>query len=166
MGRFRLLLACVLLSFPTGLFGQPQRDFSGVWTLVETRGDSGLSLIGQRGSIVHTAETLTATPLVITSRPSNLDGKARTLRLDGTDVRETGRSASGESFVWVSKAQWISNALLIITSHPRQGETEGGWQSLMTLSLLGDGQLEILLVSPNLWPFGTTNSSRFVYRRE
>jgi hypothetical protein len=66
----------------------------------------------------------------------------------------------------VSKAQWISNALLIITSHPRQGETEGGWQSLMTLSLLGDGQLEILLVSPNLWPFGTTNSSRFVYRRE
>jgi hypothetical protein len=35
----------------------------------------------------------------------------------------------------------------------------------MVLSLNGQGEFEILSVSPNLWPFGTTTSLRFVYRR-
>jgi hypothetical protein len=154
----------LILAAPS--FGQPRPDLSGEWELVaESQPGNAeyLSPIGLRGFIVHTPQALTLTPAVIKSAPSNLHGKERTFKLDESEVRETGESATGEPFVWVSRVQRVSNSLVITTSHPRG--TEQGWQSLTVLSLLGQGELEILQVGPNLWPFGTTHSLRFVYRR-
>ena len=108
-------------------------------------------------------QALSLAPVAIKSAPSNLHGKERTFTLDGSEVRETGESATGEPFVWLSRTQRVSEAFVTTTSHPRG--TEQGWQSLTILSLNGQGELEIFKMSPNLWPFGTTTSLRFVYRR-
>ena len=122
-----------------------------------------LSPIGLRGSIVQKAQTLTLTPLVITTSPSNLHGKPQTFLLDGSEVRETGDDATGDPFVWVSRVERIASSAVITTLHQRG--TEPGWRSLMVLSVLGSGDLEVLKVGPNLWPAGTTSSLRFIYRR-
>ena len=168
MGHLSMRWACIaLLIAPSLSSAQPFPDLNGEWGLVSqsTPGSAAyLSPIGLRGSIVQNAQTLTLTPLVITASPSNLHGKPQTFPLDGSEVRETGVNATGEPIVWVSRAQRVSNAFLITTSHPRG--TEPRWQSLTVLSLTGEGELEILSVSPNLWPVGTTTSLRFVYRRK
>lgn len=155
--------ACAaLLVVAAPAFAQPHADLNGEWELVtesRPRNAAYLSPIGLRGSISQTARTITLTPAVITASPSNLNGKARTFALDGSEVRETGEDATGEPFVWMSRVERIGSSVVITTSHQR------GWRSLMVLSVLGSGDLEILKVGPNLWPAGTTSSLRFVYRR-
>ena len=157
--------AIVILLAAAPSFAQPTLDLSGEWELdSESRTDSVyLSPLGRRGMIVHTSQVITLQPIDIKPSASNLHGRPRTLALDGSEVRETGESATGEPFVWLSTIRRVSSALMITTSHPRG--TEPGWQSLTILSLLGSGELEILSVGPNLWPSGTTHSLRFVYRK-
>lgn len=167
MGQLSVRWACTaLLIMAAPSFAQTRPDLKGEWELV-TESHPGnaayLSPIGLRGSIDQTARAMTLTPMVISSSPSNLHRRARTVVLDGSEVRETGEDATGQPFVWLSRAQRISAAFAITTSHPRG--TEPGWQSLTLLSLNEHGELEILSVSPNLWPVGTTTSLRFVYRR-
>jgi hypothetical protein len=160
----RMLWALLLLS-ATASVTNAQPNLTGEWQILEESGDSNLSPIGRRGTIVQTPQTLTTTPIAITRRPSNLDGKSRTFRFDGSEVRDTGTSATGDAVLWVSQSRWISSVLLITTSHPRTGDSEGGWTSMTILSLRSGGYLEILMISPNLWPSGTTATMRFAYRR-
>jgi hypothetical protein len=162
----RWVCVALLLISAAPSFSQTRPDLNGEWELVmesEPGNAAYSSPLGLRASVTHTVQVLILTPTVIKAAPSNLHGKERTLTLDGSEIREAGVDATGEPFVWLSRVESVSGALVITTSHPRGTEQE--WRELTILSILGGGELEILRVGPNLWPPGTTNSKRFVYRR-
>jgi hypothetical protein len=157
LSAFRFVLVVAILSvLPRPLLAQV--NFSGQWELIEEASPQIAdysSPIGKRGSIVQDAEILTLT--------SSREG-ARRFNLDGSDTQHVTMSPAGEPFTANSRVRWTSSALLITTAHTRPS-LPNAWEDIITLSLNGQGQLVIIKVSPNLWPYGTTNTHRWVYRK-
>lgn len=150
------LAASLLAVMPASSVAQV--DFSGQWELVEESSPQSAdfsSPISNGGSIIQDVETLTLT--------SSRQG-ARRFNLDGSDSRHVTIGPTGEAFTATSRLRWISNALLIATSHTRPS-LPNAWEGVMTLSLDGEGRLVIVEVTPNLWPFGSTTTHRWVYRK-
>ena len=148
-GRCRALLLAFLLAFPTGAAGQ---DFTGEWTVVESVGGSAewSSPLGDKGSITHGPDTITVSPA---SFRSNFQGE-RIYRLDGSDTRNNITDAVGDVKTVVGRLRQALSAFII-----EDGPT------VFTLTLNASGQLEILIVSENLWPERTASTRRFVYRK-
>jgi len=119
-----------------------------------------MSPLGSRGSIAQTSQTITIAPALSRSRSQG----ERAYTLDGSETQYGVETAAGDTAGYAARSRWVSTALAITTTAlPLAGSKE--WESLMTLSLNGDGQLEILMVGPNLWPSETASTHRFVYKK-
>jgi hypothetical protein len=166
--RFPLLLVGLLLT--AGVSAQVSNsagrvDLSGDWELADPDAESALpgylllSPLGDRGSIAHTERTLTIAP----------DGAVQphsgevTYALDASETRYARPDARGETTRYVARVSRVSAAFAIVTTTTRAGVD--GWDDLVTLSIDPPGRLEIVRVTPNLWPLGTTSIYRWAYRR-
>lgn len=145
----RVLLLGALVLHPGGAAAQ---ELSGDWTLVDSVGGNAAwsSPLGQSGSITQSTDTLTLTPTVFRS---NFQGQ-RVYRLDGSEVRNDITNAVGEVRAIVGRLRKVGTAFVV-----EDGPT------VFTLTMSSSGQLEILKVSSNLWPEGTANTHRYIYRR-
>ena len=144
-----MFLLAVLLALPHDAAAQ---NLTGEWTIVESIGGTAewSSPLGARDSITQGADTITVSPAVFRS---NFQGE-RVYRLDGSDARNNITDASGDIQAVGGRLRKALSALII-----EDGPT------VFTLSLNASGQLEILVVSENLWPERTANTRRFVYRK-
>jgi hypothetical protein len=156
----RVFAVAVLAAVPSTAAAQ---DFSGEWALIDAAGGSAAwaSPIGDRGSIVHAKDTITIRP----AQPRSLSQGERTYRLDGSETQYDVRDAAGAVRRHAARLRRVSTALVITTTSLPMTPTENAWDSMMTLSLNGMGQLELLTVGPNLWPSGTSYTQRFIYQK-
>lgn len=155
----RMFVVTVLALVPSGVFAQ---DFTGGWELIGSAGNAtSLSPLSDRGSIVHSAETITLRPAQARSSQQG----DRTYRLDGAETRYSITTASGDVRSYIASLRRVSAALVITTTALPRTPTESAWDSMITLSLNGKGELVVQVVGPNLWPSGTSSAHQFVYRK-
>lgn len=156
-------LLTLLLALPSIAAAQ---DFTGDWVLVDTVGDlpaGSSSPLGHQGSITHVSDRITFTPAVA-ARDSQPE---RTYTLDGAETRHSVTTASGERHTTVARLRRASTALVITTTTvtPRMVDPARGWDEVTTLVLDASGRLVVSIVTPNLWPEGTSSTARWTYRR-
>ena len=124
-----------------------QADFSGTWAVV-----SGKPI--DDGSPVGTVEVITQNPGTITFSAGN---RAITYRLDGL---ETPDATSNRR---VSKTQWISGALLVLTK--TTGSNGGSWESSVIWTRHAEGELTAYQIVPITAPDGAMATSLLTYHR-
>ena len=156
----QVLAVTVLLAAPSMAVAQ---NFTGEWALIESAGGNAAwsSPLGDQGSIMHANEVITIAPAVARSTGQG----ERTYRLDGSDARFNVTTADGTVRNLIARVRWISTALVITTTTLPTVPTENAWDAVVTLSLNGAGHLEVLMVGPNLWPFDSASTSRFIYQK-
>ena len=147
--RARSLALALLLSVPFTTFAQHPPDFSGVWTLEESKSDplpagrGGRGLPGLGG------------PVTIKQSPTEIAIGLAVYKLDGTATTIEGRGG-----VATARARWEGTSLLIETSRDIQGMSV---TSREVRSLSSDGQ-EMTVVTTTTTPQGTL-SRKSVYTK-
>jgi hypothetical protein len=143
-----------------GPSAQSRPDFSGKWTLVAGPDVIVGGPLGREGVISQDATSVTFTQsLPVTHDPN----RSLTYRVDGSESRNETRTLRGETWTHLSQARWMSEALLV-TTITNAGIT-GRWESVLTCSLDGKGNLVIVSVDPNLWPPSTMSTRTLTYSK-
>lgn len=132
----------LLLDGGTATAQRPRPDFSGQWALANSRVEL---------TIAQDASTLTVTGDVI--GPLAYD-------LDGSESRNTTRTVTGEAWTHVSRAHWVTKALVVITTTTNQ---YGSWDWMATYLLDGNGNLNVTTIDATLT--GAMSTSTRVYTR-
>lgn len=169
VGRCGLLAVALLALVAMPAVAQVQ--LSGQWELVtgqSARPIMSLNPLGYGGTLALEDDRLVATG-TFGDADSGRVPATRTYRIDGAPSAYDVQGVSGNPpTTYTSEAEWIGSALLVTTVVSREGTNS--WHTMFTVSVAGDGRLEIVVTTPNLntpdvWPYRTTTVSRFVYRR-
>lgn len=135
----------------TSASGRPapstQADFSGTWVVI-----SGKPI--DDGSPVGTVEVITQNPGTITFSAGN---RAITYRLDGAETKDDTSNRR------VSKTQWISGALLVMTR--TTGSNGGSWESAVIWTRHAEGELMAYQIVPITAPDGAMATTPLIYHR-
>jgi len=122
-----LVIPVLSLLIVMSLAGQERPNFQGAWTSPE---HSGVSL------------TTTQDEFRVTEA-GPLGQNTLVYRLDGSDSRNETKTVRGETWVHVSRSQWVSSALVITITTTRENGASWSWMKIYTMD---KGMLKITTV--------------------
>jgi hypothetical protein len=129
-GRFTRSVPVLLLAlrfFSSTAVAQTKPDFSGTWKSLQPSAEITIALDGPS--------------FVVTTAHADGSSETLTYRLDGYESRNTVKGATGEVWTHVSKATWMSSAVVITTTTSRDNGEKFDWMQVYSLN--EDGQLSV-----------------------
>ena len=151
-GIARLLLAfCVVVSLGMSQPRAERPNFSGHWT----RPNSSFDL-----TIIQDVSTIT-----VMLPPGMAPGRKLVYLLDGSESHNTTTTVTGERWTHVSRATWVSAALVIITTTTR--DEAGSWDWMTIYSFTSDTRrsLSVTTVDATLSSIDAMATDTQVYMR-
>lgn len=148
---FSFLVICAAITATgTRPSAQQKPDFSGHWTAVTVPG-------------VYLTITQDASRLTI-REPGPRGERTLTYQLDGSESHNATTSLNGETWTNVSRAQWVSYALVIITSTTREHGGTWEWMKIYSFTPDESGNLSVTMVDAVLSGTGMALETR-VYKK-
>ena len=124
--RFIGTLSCAVLLLIAIPAAQERASFAGIWTAAAPN--------AQRLIIEQDATLL---------RITDSRNRVLTYRLDGSESRNQTTTVRGETWNHVSRARWVSSALVIITTTTREAGQQWDWMTIYRR----DGQGNLLVTT-------------------
>lgn len=126
-------------------------NFSGRW-------------IGAGSAVSFTIEQNDST-VTITYPPGVVEGRRLVFNLDGSETRNTTRTVTGETWTHVSRARWVTSALLIVTTTTRENIGSWDWMAIYSFTADSNRNLSVTTVDAALSSADVMATETRIYRR-